>query len=350
MLKPPPYTITHESIVVVWEGKPHTVQKGSPNFLGLRTAINDEKWEDIPKHLTVPFSLTTWAKGRFSVNGNTISYDGTVLPSELNSRILAMATGGEDPTRFFKFWERLQRNPSYRSVQQLWGFLEHAGIPLTPDGCFLAYKGVTSEYKDHHTKTVDNTPGVVNEMPRNKISDDPAEACHPGFHVGALHYAQTTWSGGRVIVCKVDPEHVVCVPNDFNQQKMRVCKYRVLGNHGSQLPSTSYEDELDTNAEPEVIPAAAPIEEAVVEPTSGVKKRKRGKKEAKVEEPAPEPVKKPKVPKEYARFTQLSAEELVLESIEDLRKYAGHGLKIVGASKIPGGKVTLVGRIIEVRS
>ncbi len=347
----PPFTFTNESITVVWEGKPHVVQKGAPQFAALRKAIISEDWDAVPKCLTVAKSLQEWAKGKFTVQGNVFSYEGRPMPANLNERVLAMATKNLDPTPVLNFWERLSKNPSYRSVEQLWEFLQHKGIPLTEDGCFLAYKGVRTDFKDQHSGTFDNSPGAKNEMPRNQISDDPRVECHEGFHVGALEYAKSFAS--RVVVCKVDPENVVSVPYDHSAQKMRVCKYEVIGNHnGSHLPSTVFiPDENDpteadvTNREyesedddPDYDPESDPLLESEEQMKEIVNKPKKETKE-------PKRASK----KGYAKLDKMDMEKLMEQSIEDLRKYAGKGLEITGASKIPGGKVALVSKILEVR-
>jgi hypothetical protein len=331
----PAYTLTHESVTIVWEGKPYTVQKGSPQFQSLRIAILNEKWADVPKHLTVGKSLSEWAKGKFAVSGETIFFEKNALPRDINNRILKMAASGEDPTCVFNFWERLQKNPSYRSVEQLWPFLQHQGIPLTPDGCFLAYKGVRDNYKDQHSNTVDNKPGVINEMPRNKISDDPQVPCHEGYHVGDLSYAKSFAS--RVIVCKVDPADVVCVPYDESHRKMRVCKYEVIGNHnGSYLPDTvsaeedteSYDDKHERLSRGKVSDLMAKEADEGLKPVEPKRKSAKG----------------------FTAYDKMGMEGLMECSISELRLYATHGLEILGASKIPGGKVSLISRILAVRA
>jgi hypothetical protein len=67
-----------------------------------------------------------------------------------------------------------------------------------------------------------------------------------------------------------------------------------------------------------------------------------------------ETVESPKVQKRrskrgYAKYDKMGLEDLLKQNIETLRLYANKGLQIVGASKIPGGKVALVSRILEVR-
>lgn len=390
MLKPPPFTFTNESIGIVWEGKSHTVQKSSPHFIGLRKAILEERWDDIPNYLTVAKSLNSWAQGKFTFveHSNTFSYEGREVPREINNRIVQMATTGADPTPMLRFYERLQKNPSWRSVEQLYKFLTHSGIPITKDGCFLAYKGVNADYTDCHSGTVSNKPGTINKMPRNQISDDPNHACHVGFHVGAKMHA--SGYGKRMLVCKVDPEHVVCVPYDAGQQKMRVCEYKVLGHLGEGLPDTIFEDEEDLTALPETPAQSDPADEdddafngeseedieEGPEEEDGIENDESSEEiEPEDEEEAGElkgdlvgdltrvaaqAIKTEEeeeaktagnlaIPKKYAKRAFLPLEELMKLTLDDLRELATYGLKIIGASKVPGGKVALAAKIMEVR-
>lgn len=306
------YTATNDSVTVIWGGKPVTVKKGSAHFEGLRQALLKNAWDEVPHHLNSDSSIERWAKGKFKVTNGEVTYNGAKLPADLNGRIVEMASKGDDPTPLMKFWERLQKNPSMRSVEQLWKFLNNIGIPLTADGCFLAYKAVKSDFKDVYTGTIDNSVGQVVRMPRNQISDNPDHACHQGLHVGALEYTGSFHAGGRMMVAKVDPEHVVCVPNDHSYQKMRVCEYEIIGIHGGDdhLPSTTIKDEeLPTKKLP-----------------GGAKRSK-----------------------EFKRLDGLDEAALMQESFETLRKYAGTGLEIVGASRITGGKWALASAIVKAR-
>jgi hypothetical protein len=279
----------------------------------------------------------------------------------------------------FRFYERLSRNPSRRSVTQLFDFLKHMNIPLEEDGRFLAYKAVKSDFKDVHSGTVDNHPGQINKLDRNLVSDDPNETCHFGFHVGALGYASTFHTGGEMVICRVDPEHVVCVPYDHSHQKMRVCEYEVVGMYsGVPMSSTIHreelvpdeegewndedesvlEDEVDENDEPIKLGAKP------ADPSHG------SASEVKYDEPEldEEPdlrnnqaqntdvivkhlkeIDKKAEKNKAANFRRMDAKKLMNQSIGDLRAYAGHTLKIVGASKIPGGKAALVSKIMKVR-
>lgn len=346
------YTMSNESVTVVIGGKSTVVRKGAPNYVAIRQAIINEDWDSVAANFTVAKSIKAWAKGKFSVRGeDTFCFEGEQLPGNINQRVMKMVTNNEDPTPILRFFERLQKNPSKRSVDQLYNFIEHTGIPLTKDGCFYAYKKVKSDFKDVHSGTFDNSPGKTLEMPRNKISDDPREACHEGFHVGALGYAGTFHgSDGKMVICKVDPADVVCVPYDSNQEKMRVCKYKVVGMFsGNKMPDTIIDEETEHEGD-EVDPQVEANEAA---------------DEAKIQANAKnfylnEAHELPTVTKSEARkersaakgssfdkLRKMNTKELMEESIDVLRQFAGKGLSIVGASKIPGGKTALVAAIMK---
>jgi hypothetical protein len=338
----PKHTLTNDSITVVHQGKVYTTQRGTANFVNLRKAILEERWEDLVNHLTIPKSVSTWAKGKFTYVNEKFLFEGKELPNDFHSRIIKMASGGEDPTPLFAFWEKLQKNPSFRSVNQLWAFLQQKGIPLTKDGCFLAYKSVKMDFKDHHSGKFSNKPGSVLEMPRNQISDDPNHACHEGFHVGALEYAQGFGSSDRrIVICRIDPADVVCVPYDSSQQKMRVCKYVVEGLHnGSHMSDTVHEDE---DIDVDVDDFEEGEDESADQEAEGDALFNDGVSGSSPEE------KTKKLKKNLVSLDKMDLTDLMEQSLDVLRKYAARDLKIIGASKIPGGKLALVKRIMKDR-
>ena len=149
-------------------------------------------------------------------------------------------------------------------MDQLYKFLEHENIPITPDGTFLAYKRVDNNYysfasgkltllqgktnREDKTGNIFNAIGETIEAARNEISDDPNEDCSQGLHVGSIDYVIDFHNGdGHVIIVEVDPKDVVSVPHDTSHQKMRVSKYTVVSEYTQPLPSgytsDGYEDE-----------------------------------------------------------------------------------------------------------
>ena len=393
MTAPIPYTMTNDQITLVHNGSPHTVLAGTAAFRGIREAIFREAWGDAIAQLSPHAALRAWLRATanapssvwtsatpvaFTVDDDgTIKYGDEVVPRNLATRIVAMADAGESPVPLLMFYKRLQKNPSKRSVDGLFRFLGHLNIPIEPDGTFLAYKGVREDLLDRHSGKIDNTPGQTITIPRNQVSDDPNTPCHEGLHVGALSYAADFAS--RVVICRVDPEHVVCVPYDESQRKMRVCEYTVIGHHnGTPMPSTTFVPDVEAKPEPEWDGDPEDLDDDVDNTGPGAvldsEPLNRSEDEDEDDEddededededraarawdgdhehtppPAPTaPKVKPAGPK-AAQFNRMSPTKLIEQGIEELRKYASAHLKIVGASKLPGGKSALVSAIMKAR-
>lgn len=340
---PPPYSLTHESVTLVVGGKPYTIQRGADNFDAVREAVIRERWDDAVHLISPGTHIEQWLGNGFTFVDNILSYEGEPLDSGLNDRLLNMAAAGSNPTGWLNFWARLQANPSYRSVHQLYAFIAHKHIPIDEkDGFILAYKSVRADYKDHHSGQFDNSPGNEHSMPRNKISDDPNTPCHEGFHVGALDYALSFGGpGSRIVICKVDPADVVCVPYDSSAMKVRVCRYSVIGNYAGPLPSTSYREETDEDFDA-VEPDGSEIEEIEEEEEFDTDFEDEDDTEDEPEVIRPSAL-------DYATLDTMSRTDLGVQSLAVLRKYAANHLKLIGASKIPGGKPALIDSIIKHR-
>lgn len=336
MSQPYEYTITNDSLTVIVDGEPITVAKGTVNFDPLCAALMSEAWDDVPNHITVAKAIEVWSDGDIVVEGDTVKIADQELPPVLAARVAKMASAGEDVGPIRAFWQRCQRHPKPDSLKQLWAFLQHNNIPLTEDGCFLAYKSVTRDFKDHHTRRVDNKVGA--KIPRLKWSEvdtNPNNHCSSGYHVGARGYTAHFGSDSKHIVCKVAPEDVSSVPNDYNAMKLRCVWYEITGHHGGVLPSTS------TGADKAKTPKAKTPK------ASGGKSVRTAKPGAlRVARLGDKPI---YTPADWAGFATLDEATLLTKPLDLLRGYGANSLKIAGCSKIPGGKRALVARIIEVR-
>lgn len=177
--------------------------------------------------------------GDFQIRNGSIFFNGQEMYSDVCDKIIEFYHAGLDYKFLMNFMVRLQKNPSKNSVDQLFRFLQHRNIAIGPDGRFWAYKTVRSDYKDKYSGRFDNSVGSVCEVPRNQVDDNPDNHCSHGFHVGSLEYAGPGgWynsSGDRVMIVAVDPADAVSVPGDHNFQKLRVCKYEVIGEYKQPL-------------------------------------------------------------------------------------------------------------------
>lgn len=162
--------------------------------------------------------------------------DTTPIPDLLAEKLLHMERAKEDFMPLVRFWKKLRTNPSQDSIDQLYGFLVHNNIPITETGDIVTEKGVTQkrggmpeELVDCHTKQIDNSIGMEVSMDRSEVDADPTQTCSNGLHVGAPDYVRRHYGNDIIVKCLVNPRDVVAVPKDYNNTKMRVCRYVVAG-------------------------------------------------------------------------------------------------------------------------
>src|SRR3990167_7995736 len=137
-----------------------------------------------------------------------------------------------------QFMSNLMENPSKRAVDQLYSFLEHKNLPVTEDGCFLAYKAVRSTLLDKHSGTILNEVVSVISIPRNKVDDEPNNHFSYGLHCGSMEYVKYFAHGDdKILVVKVNPRDVVSIPSDHNCTKLRTCQYEVVSFYDKLLSS-----------------------------------------------------------------------------------------------------------------
>jgi len=227
-----PYILTDNSLTVVLDGKPHTMSSESANFPAAKTALVEERYDDLPDLFDMAKAIENYVDGNISVHHNSVWYGETELHNHVVDRILDFMQQDLPFKPLIRFLDKLMSNPSRRAVDELYSFLEHKNMPLTPDGNFLAYKGVNHDFTDKWSGKFDNSVGQTLEMPRNGVCDDANHGCSSGFHAGSHEYAKGYASGGgNLMIVEIDPSDVVSVPHDCNCQKLRTAKYKVVALH-----------------------------------------------------------------------------------------------------------------------
>lgn len=254
-----PYTCSDRQVTVIMpDGRPRSVLRSdTEKFDKVMDALRAGNWAEIPSLIDLATNIQKNSSGVFTVKNDCVYINDLKLPEALSNKIIAFSKENLPIEPLLLFWDNLQKNPSFRSVNQLYSFLERNNHAITPDGCFIAYKKVRENYTDSHTGTFDNSIGATVSMPRNQVNEDPEQTCSCGLHVANFSYA-STFGGVRLIVVKVNPANVVAVPVDYNASKMRVCEYTVLSeieceieNHtlyddgSAPKPKPSYDDEAD---------------------------------------------------------------------------------------------------------
>lgn len=211
-------------------GTPHTINSNNPSFKDVLALWREGKKELAVQAMSVKKAISNYTNGAFEISDNQVKVNGRVVPALLADYVLDYKQDELDYLPLVRFAENLFLNPSFRSVQQLFAFLQKNNQPITDDGCFIAYKRVDDNFLDLHSHTLDNSPGKVVKMERNEVNDNPNETCSNGLHVANWLYANEQYAGSRgvMLAVKVNPRDVVAVPVDYNQAKMRVCEYLVL--------------------------------------------------------------------------------------------------------------------------
>ena len=248
------YIITDETITAVINGKSYTIRRDHANAKMVINAIAEGRAEgDVEQLMDITKALDAYLGNSVEVKDGSVYHRGEVVDERIARRILNFMEEDLPVEPMTRFLENLYNNPSHNSRAQLYQFLEHKNMPLTEDGCFLAYKSVDENYMDHHTGKFSNRVGQILTIARRSVDDNPENGCSYGFHAGSLEYASSFGGGNRrVVIVKISPEDVVSVPNDCEFQKLRTAKYEVVANYTGPLPKTyaeSYDSTEDDNYE-----------------------------------------------------------------------------------------------------
>ena len=226
-----PFILRSDSISLFPAGvAPITIDGTHVNFKAVADAIRESRFDDAVELASVVSFVAHASEGNVQLTDDGVLYKGEVMTGFLAGRMMEFFNQGLPVAHYMKFLDNLMDNPSMVSRNELYMFLEVAKLPVTEDGCFLAYKAVRADFKDKHSGTFDNSPGVTHEMERRNVDDDRNRTCSYGFHAAAYEYAKNFLGGGddRMVAVKINPRDVVSVPSDYNNQKLRCCKYTVM--------------------------------------------------------------------------------------------------------------------------
>lgn len=234
------WAITDHNIVVNFDGQTHHVSRSDSAAAKLISALKEKRYDDIPNLIMKQRRLEKDSDGVFTYQNGQVMVNGVPAPRVLGNKIYKFSEEGLPYEPLVLFAGKLQKNPSFRAVNELFEFLDKNDHPITSEGNFIAYKKVRPDFKDIYTGKFDNSVGTLVEMPRNQVNENPNETCSDGLHVANWNYAKNIYGGANDVMLEVevDPADVVAVPVDYNQSKMRVCKYNVLSVVNEEL-STS---------------------------------------------------------------------------------------------------------------
>jgi hypothetical protein len=258
MTKAVPFLIQGKNIILVIDGKSHTISKDTHIAYGkIVDALKSQDWDAIRDNVEPKKAIVNFGAGNVSIEGSDVFWKGQPFHNALATRMISMYQEGFPIDPMVRFMENLMDNPSKRSVDQVYGFLEKNSLPITEDGHFLAYKRVKQNYMDCHTGTIDNSIGQVVTMDRNLVDDNPDSHCSTG-----LHFCSESYLGhfGRddepVMILKINPADVVSIPTDYNGAKGRCMRYEVVAEVDGD-PATAFAAAVNGDYTPKAKPAPA---------------------------------------------------------------------------------------------
>ena len=221
------------NITILLNGEAKCVANDHANYRKVVQALKKNDEAALNDALDIQRAVTKYiGSSDVEVKDGCVFYRGEQVRGYIVDRILQQMRAGFGYEPMCAFLENMYDNPSPASVEQLFKFLEDNGLVLTDDGCFLAYKYVDkgedgkfyANWANKDGTHNESGPGSVVRMPRSEVEHNPAKSCAPGLHVGSMEYVQhSQW----VMTCKVNPKHVVSVP-DHESGKMRTCQYEVI--------------------------------------------------------------------------------------------------------------------------
>ena len=221
---------------VVVGGKSHQFDPTHPNYTMLVECVKVGDEEEFLNGLEVGQQIENWSEGNFRFEDGVLYYVDEQVHHSITDRVISMIREEFDYAPILMFLERLYQNSSFRAIHELYTFLAHRALPITSDGHFLAYKAVRDDYTDKYSGKIDNSVGQKPSMPRFRVNDNCDVGCSNGLHVGAIDYVTSYGrAGDKVMIVKVDPADVVSVPLDSQHQKVRCCKYEVVGEYSEEL-------------------------------------------------------------------------------------------------------------------
>ena len=242
-----PFMWVDGNLTLILNNKAHQVLPDHINYKLIMDNLSSASESELLELVDIQTAVASFSHGKVEVKNGKVFYEGDEVHGAISKRILEFMSKGLPFEPLVNFLNNLMDNPSMQSQKELYDFLEHQYLPVTEDGCFLAYKAVRSDYMDKYAGKFRNKVGDVCEMTRAKVDDNRGVGCSQGLHAGALNYVAGYGSleaGDKIVIVKINPKDVVSVPNDCNCEKLRTCRYEVVGEYQGELLKPLYKAEF----------------------------------------------------------------------------------------------------------
>lgn len=235
------YVKTKTTLMVIVQNSPRTILTTHPFYnrilaLAQGDTPDDELMLELVRPLTALDAVTTENEQySLTLSNGVLTFKKAgkevPIPNSIRNKLLEMRMERADIRPVYRFLCKAEQNPHKDIFEELFDFLEAGDIALTEDGDILAYKRVTSDYKDIYTNKIDHSPDTPVELPDGVVLDtNRNRTCSSGLHFAAWsyldHYANSRSS--RTVIVRVNPKDIGAIPTDYSNAKGRALRYHVL--------------------------------------------------------------------------------------------------------------------------
>lgn len=249
-----PFLFVNGNLTMVLNGKSVSVGSDHPNFNAIRDGLKNKSATELlaladvsVKSSEVCPRAQNVTNGLVTISNGIVYYDGKEVEQCLTDEVAELQSVGMPIEGMIKFIGRLYSNMSKRARNELLAFIKRNGLTIDSEGYLIAYKAVCPDYTDKHTSenglngSISYAIGNEVSMDRADVDDDFDAPCSQGLHAGSLTYIYCYGGGSdRIIIVKIDPADVVCIPKDSDCRKLRCCRLTVIGDYDGELKQTVY--------------------------------------------------------------------------------------------------------------
>ncbi|RTL02947.1 MAG: hypothetical protein EKK57_00780 [Proteobacteria bacterium] len=234
------HLITNSSVTVFSNYRPYTADKTHPNFTQIINKLRADTFHpsdislfDLSREVpTVIGNLVISRNGVEFVNPNTDVR--TKIHGTIADRILENWQNGFEIFGLANFLGKLLKNPYKVVIDNLYTYLEKYKLAIDDDGDIVGIKAINPDYTSIFKPSFRYfSNGIISE-PLSELETNPLASTGRGLYFG---FEQFVFGFGRpdslVIAVKVNPAHIIGIPEDSGYQKMRAHTLNVLRSIGT---------------------------------------------------------------------------------------------------------------------
>ena len=206
------HIVSNSGLTVVFPDGPMMIHRSSPDYPAAMQALQASDMEALRASMDRRHALSKFSEGCLSINDSgEIIFENHPIGNHL-SKIIKSGTPKDSWSVIKRFLLNVLENPNQRARLEIDSILSECSLPITEDGCILAFKLVDNEYVDPQIKTHICKPGRTLTLPRDTLHRGSKEATSRGFSAGGKSYLDAnSYFCGKVVTIKINPADIVGV-------------------------------------------------------------------------------------------------------------------------------------------